>query len=216
MNDRKKIKDQYWPILTMAGIFVYIVLYFTAAIMYPGGSNFNKHQVGFNIFTNYWCELLGENSKNGKLNIARPFGLIAMSVLSISLSIFWIKIPYMLTLKNWMSSILQISGVSAMLCSSFIFTHFHDLFILLAVIFGIIAFSFSIYGLYLNKATSFFRLGISCIFLILLNNFIYIFDFMINYLPIIQKFTFAFVFIWISFLSFHFFKEQKIKESQLK
>ena len=74
----KNTNFQYWPIITIFGIILFIIFYFIAALYYPGGSNFDQHQSGFKWSTNYWCELLGYNAKNGQHNTARPFGLSGM------------------------------------------------------------------------------------------------------------------------------------------
>lgn len=199
----------FWPILTVSGIVVFVLLYFLAAYYYPGGSNFDAHQVGFRWSTNYWCELLGFNAKNGEYNTARPIGLSGMVILSISISFFWFYIPTLIPQKKWMNTLLSFSGIMSMLCSAFIFSHFHDLFIYLAVIFGTIAFGLTLNGLQKNQMTFYYIFGVSCLILILINNAIYLTDFLILYLPWIQKITFFVVFLWISLLSLKSLNENK-------
>lgn len=193
--------NSIWPILTVSGIIVFVLLYFLAAYYYPGGSNFDAHQVGFKWSTNYWCELLGFNAKNGQHNSARPIGLSGMVILSIAISIFWFNIPKLIPQKKWMNTLLSFSGILSMICSAFIFSHFHDLFIYLAVLFGTIAFGLTLNGLHKNQMTVFYIYGIVCLLLILINNAIYLTDYFILYLPWIQKITFFAVFLWICLLS---------------
>lgn len=140
-------KFQYWPIFTISGIVAFIILYVIASYHYPGGSNFDRNFVGFNWRTNYWCELLGENAKNGQTNYARPFGFTAMLILSITMSVFWLKLPELIPMKKWMNVTLQISGIMAMLCASFLYSHSHDILIIIAVCFGTITFALTLYGL---------------------------------------------------------------------
>ena len=78
-----------WPLITIGGIVLFTVFYLLAAHYYPGGSNADLHELGFSWRNNYWCELLGENAKNGEANAGRIFGLLGMIILSISISIFW-------------------------------------------------------------------------------------------------------------------------------
>lgn len=200
-------KPTYWPIITIGGITLFVILYLIAAEFYPGGSNVDPFQQGFSWSSNYWCELLGENAKNGLKNVARPIALVGMVVLALSISVFWINLPKMIPMKIWISRILQISGVLAMFCSIFIYSYYHDLAIYLAVIFGTIAFTSTLYGLYTNRYSRYFQMCVLCIFLIFMNNFIYVSDIMITYLPILQKFTFILVFAWIILLSARFQKE---------
>jgi hypothetical protein len=208
MKKEKTPVFHYWPLFTITGLFLFIVLYFIAAQYYPGGSNFDRKQPNFNWTSNYWCELLGRNAKNGQHNTARPVGISAMIILTISVSIFWWNLPKLIPMKKWMNQSLQFSGVLAMVLSSFIFSHYHDIFIYLSVLFGTIALIITLFGLYSNSLYRYFILCIICIILILLNNIIYLTDFMITSLPILQKFTFAFIFLWIGLLSLRYLKDE--------
>ena len=205
----KNTNFHYWPIITFSGIILFILFYFIASLYYPGGSNFNQHQSGFKWTSNYWCELLGYNAKNGQHNTARPFGLSGMVILSISTSFFWINLPQMIPMKNWMNGTLQFSGTLSMVFAMFIFTHYHDFFIFMAVISGSLAFSLTILGLYKNHFKGFLYLCILCLFLILLNNLIYLSGLYIEALPIIQKFTFVIVLLWICLICLRFIKMHK-------
>jgi hypothetical protein len=216
MNRHGKYTNfQYWPIITILGIILFIIFYFIAALYYPGGSNFNQHQAGFNWYTNYWCELLGYNAKNGQHNTARPFGLSGMIILSISTSFFWINLPKMIPLKNWMNGVLQFSGTLSMVFALFIFTHYHDFFIFMAVISGSTAFSLTILGLYENHFKGFLYLCIICLLLILMNNVIYLSGIYIEALPIIQKLTFLIVLLWICLICIRFISRYKINNTKL-
>lgn len=195
---QKVRQNRHWPILTLTGIAIYIVLYIIATRYYPGGSNFDKKQIGFHWSANYWCELLGEYSKNGFINKARPIALTAMLLLSFSLSLFWIQVPKSLELHKISNRIIQFSGVLSMIFFSLIFTDFHDIFIGLAVFFGTIAFAFTIYGFYQLGCTKIYLFGSICLILVGFNNIIYLFDFQLNYLPNIQKITFLSVLGWIT------------------
>lgn len=204
----KKPNLDIWPIFTVSGLVAYLVLYITATYYYPGGSSFDEKQSGFNWTTNYWCELLGRNAKNGQANLARPFGMAGMSMLVISLSTFWYNLPKLIPINRSMDFALKISGVISMMCSLFIFSYWHDLVIYIAVTFGSIAFVLSMYGLYSNQFYRFFGLCITCLVLILINNIIYISEYFINYLPVIQKITFVFVFLWIALISLYYLNQQ--------
>jgi hypothetical protein len=206
----KNTNFHYWPMITISGIILFIIFYFIAALHYPGGSNFDQHQAGFKWSTNYWCELLGYNAKNGQHNTARPFGLSGMFILSLSISFFWINLPQMIPMKNWMNGALQFSGTLSMVFALFIFTHYHDFFIFMAVLSGSTAFSLTILGLYENHFKGFLYLGIICLILILVNNLIYLSGFYIEDLPIIQKFTFLIVLLWISLICLRFINLHKL------
>lgn len=211
MKKEKTPVLHYWPVFTIIGLILFIILYFIAAQYYPGGSNFDKQQPHFNWTSNYWCELLGRNAKNGQPNTARPIGISAMIILTISVSIFWWNLPKLIPMKKWMNEALKFSGVLAMILSSFIFSNYHDVVIYLSVLFGTIALSLTLFGLYSNKLYRYFFWCIICVILIFLNNIIYLTNFMITSLPIIQKLTFAIMFLWIGLLSLSYMRKEESK-----
>ena len=211
-TEQKLTNSNKKPPLIVVGIFLFFVFYVIAASHYPGGSNFSPHEKGFHFFTNYWCELLSEYSKNGQLNTARPFGFIAMVIMAVSLSYFWWTIPHLLHLKKWALLTLRWSGIVSMFFSLLIFTDFHDFVIGISVTLGIPAFILTIYGLSANGFRVFALFGKMCLLLIYINLFIYLTNYGIDLLPVVQKFTFVFVFSWISSISLKFDKMNKNHE----
>ncbi|MEY3236340.1 MAG: hypothetical protein RI883_441 [Bacteroidota bacterium] len=207
----EKVRNKkHWPFLTLTGIAIYTILYIIATRYYPGGSNFDKTQIGFHWSTNYWCELLGEYSKNGFINKARPIALVGMIFLSLSLSLFWIQLPNSLSLTKISNRIIQFCGMLSMIFFSLIFTDYHDVFIGLAVLFGATAFILTIYGFYKLGNLKTYLFGSFCLILVAINNLIYLFDFQINYLPILQKITFLCIFVWITSITFYVSKKTGI------
>jgi hypothetical protein len=203
----RNIHPPFWPIITIGGIVLFSILYLIAAKYYPGGSNFNPQEKGFSLYNNYWCELLGENAKNGQSNVARPIALTAMVILAFSISLFWIKLPDFIPMRIWPSRTLQISGVLSMFSAIFIYSSYHDFSVYISVIFGTFAFIVSLYGLYTHHYRAYFNFCILCVVLIQANNFIYLSTILIDYLPLLQKITFIIVFIWIVGISLRFMKK---------
>lgn len=203
-NGRKNIEHSgsaFHSVIPVAGILLFFVFYLVATQFYPGGSNFNPSEDGFNWQTNYWCELLYEYSKNGHLNAARPYALTAMASLTISVGYFWYSYPPLLPASEKLSNLVRWTGVISMILSSFIFTNFHDSLIYLSVIAGSIAYVGLIYMLFRSGHSQYGFYGAVCLFLILLNNVIYVIQLGIDYLPIIQKITFLITLSWILSLS---------------
>jgi hypothetical protein len=201
------INPPFWPKITIGGIILFLLLYFLATKYYPGGSNFYPQEKGFSWSNNYWCELLGENAKNGQNNRARPIALLAMVILTFSISLFWVKLPNLIPMRLWMSRILQISGVISMFSAIFIFSSYHDFYVTISVLFGTLAFSLALYGLYTHHFMRYFNYCVLCLVLIQANNFIYLSSILIAYLPLLQKITFILVFAWIVALSMRFLKK---------
>lgn len=193
-----------WPLLSIGGILFFVFFFLIAAAYYPGGSNANLHAVGFSWMNNYWCELLGENAKNGLKNLARPYAMTGMIILSISVSIFWWKIPTIVFEKRRIiRSIMRYSGMLSMIFSALIFTDWHDGIIYAAVFSGAISFTLLFYELFRNKRDFLSYFGIVCLGFIFMNCMIYISNIGIEYLPLIQKFTFAITLIWIILVILH-------------
>jgi hypothetical protein len=202
----KKRTPAFRSIIPTAGIIFFFIFYLIATLFYPGGSNFDPYENGFNWETNYWCELLYDYSKNGHINTARPYALAAMLSLTISVGYFWSAYPQLLTASQKLTNIIRWSGMVSMVLSSFIFTNFHDGLIYLSVISGSIAYTGLIYILFRCGHSIRAIFGTICLILILLNSFIYIVESGIEYLPIIQKITFLITLCWIFSLSISYKK----------
>lgn len=204
-KEQQQLKNALWPIITLGGILIFFSFYLVATSYYPGGSNFDQNENGFNWLTNYWCELLYTYSKNGHINAARPFALTAMISLTISVGYFWYQFPTKLHITSGLKNTIRYTGVISMLLSSFIFTNFHDGIIYGAVVSGTIAFLGSIYGLYRIGDTRFAMAGLFCLLVILGNNFIYLTGFLIDMLPVFQKITFLITLSWIGLLCLRYY-----------
>jgi hypothetical protein len=198
MRGEQRFKIAFWPLLSIGGMLLFVVYFLLAAYYYPGGSNANLHANGFSWMNNYWCELLGENAKNGMRNLARPYAMTGMISLSISVTIFWWNIPTIVFEKSRLiREIMRYCGMLSMFFSALIFTEWHDGIIYAAVISGAVSFTLLFYELFRNKRDILSYFGVVCLGFIFMNCIIYISNFGIGYLPLIQKITFAITLIWI-------------------
>jgi hypothetical protein len=198
MSGEQRFKIVFWPLISIGGILLFMVFYLLAAFKYPGGSSVNVHELGFSWRNNYWCELLGENAKNGDANTGRTYGLLGMIVLSISISIFWWNIPTIVYERSKsIRSFMRYCGILSMVFASLIFTNWHDGIIYVAVISGTIAFTLLFYELFRNKRDFLSYFGIVCLAFIFANCIIYVSNFGIDFLPLLQKITFGITLLWI-------------------
>lgn len=198
MSGEQHTRQFRWPLISIGGILLFVVFYLLAAFYYPGGSNTNTHELGFSWRNNYWCELLGENAKNGEVNTGRSFGLAGMIVLSISISIFWWHIPTVVYEKsNIIRGFMRYCGILSMVFASLIFTNWHDGIIYVAVISGTIAFTLLFYELFRNKRDFLSYFGVVSLGFIFSNCLIYVSNFGISFLPLLQKITFGITLLWI-------------------
>ena len=187
-------KNDWWMKLSLAGIFIFILLFTAAASLYPGGSYADKAAKGYSWLNNYWCDLLSEDAKNGLPNTARPVAIAGWFVLCISLSIFWYILPERFLITTTHKKIIRYSGVM-------LFTSFHDEVIYLGGVFGFISLTGIFVALYKSKLYHFFYSGIASAFLIIINYWIVLTGKYIALLPLIQKITFAVILCWIFFIS---------------
>lgn len=95
-----------------------------------------------------------------------------------------------------------------MACASFLFTGIdHDLVTNLASAFGLVALVGTFIGLYQAKWYALFTLGLFNLLLVGLNNYLYYSRDLILYLPFVQKISFAFFLLWISWITIKLYRD---------
>ena len=198
-----------WILTPFIGSLLFFILYIIAALLYPGGSGTDKTAIGYSWTNNYWCNLLSEKAINGQINTARPVAVIAMFILGLSLSSFWILFPAVTQLKRNHKLLIQLAGTVCMLTSFLLLTRIdHDLAINTSSAFGLIAMIGTLVALYQLKWKWLFAIGFFDLLLVALNNYLYHSDEMM-YLPIVQKFTFLSFLVWFSFISINLYQSSK-------
>lgn len=184
-------------ILPTFGILLFVGLFFYASKLYPGGSQADLNSVGFDWVNNYWCNLTNEKGMNGIENPARSFAISAMVILCSSLVLFFITFTkYFVENQIW-KAIIQISGILSMISAVLIFTKYHGIMTTISSVFGVLVVVGIIRTIYKSELTFYKKNGIVCIILLGINNLIYYSGNYIEYLPLIQKITFAWVLTWI-------------------
>jgi hypothetical protein len=191
------IANKLLALAPVLGIGLFLLLYLIAALYYPGGSDAHPTAQGFSMIHNYWCDLLAKGAKNGQFNPARPIAIAGMITLCLALSMFWYLLPRLLNKGKHHYNIVQFAGITSMCLAIFIFSNFHDMLINVAVFFGVIALSGTYIALYRSKSYKTLAFGIFCLFLILLNGYIYYTNHFIITLPLLQKITFLLYLLWI-------------------
>lgn len=201
MRTEKRAPTAYWQLLPIGGIVVFLALYAVAAALYPGGSLVDKASPGFSWLHNYWCNLLNVVALNGQPNPARPVALLAMGILGTALALLWYLLPKLFTLGPLYAATIRLAGILAMVFAGFIFTKYHDLVSTIAGFFGLVAMAGTFAGLYKARLRKLLGLGVLCLALLLVNNYVYYTTHFIYYLPVIQKLTLLLVLTWLSLLN---------------
>jgi hypothetical protein len=186
-----------WIFIPLIGIGLFLVLFVIAANYYPGGSNVNRTKEGFDWINNYWCDLLSQTAKNDQPNRGRIFGLTGMIILFSSLAFFWYYLPRFFHERRLNTIIIRYTGFTAMFILIFVFTRYHDSVIGIGSTICAIPMVATLSELRKNNLKALYFLGLFCIFLILLNFFIYVTNWWIVILPLLQKIALLVFLIWI-------------------
>lgn len=183
-------------LVPLYGIGIFILLYLIAAYLYPGGSQADQFSKGFSWLNNYWCDLLHDKAKNGMKNQAKPFAIVAMVVLCVSLSAFWSAIPYHLSSKKSTQLAIQCTGIASMVIALFLFTSYHDMVINISSALALVSMIITLQLLFKKRMFLLFATGVFCLLLCALNNYVYYTAHLIVYLPVVQKISFLTFLLW--------------------
>jgi len=194
---KKQATLEKWMFIPIIGIVLFIVLYIIAAKWYPGGSNANRIKEGFDWINNYWCDLLVDTAKNGLHNPGRTVALTGMIILFSSIAVFWYYLPAFFHERKQNILIVRYAGSLSMFVLIFIFTQFHDSVIGIGSTISAIPMAATLKELRKHRLKLLYYLGWLCILFILLNFVIYITDWLITFLPILQKITLLLFLAWI-------------------
>ncbi|MBT8302025.1 MAG: hypothetical protein KJO63_11870 [Maribacter sp.] len=196
-------------LLPLIGMLLFVLFYILAALKYPGGSWMMPHQDGFSFWNNYLCDLLDYNAINGELNTARYFARTSLIVLCLSLVVLWYYLPNLFKGKNININIMWLSGIAALVATSFLSSGAHDRTVRIAGFFAVIAFLTCFIELFKAKHIKLFFIGIGCLIIFLVNYYIYETGLYIRLLPVIQKITFLCFIIWFIMLDVMLYRKLK-------
>lgn len=194
---KKLFRPENWLFIPMIGIGLFLASYFLAAYNYPGGSNANRLGMGFDWINNYWCDLLAKTAKNGSRNTGRVFSLTGTIILFTSLAIFWYHLPAFFHERKRNILLIRYTGSLSMFILIFIFTQFHDSVIGIGSTISAVPMAATLSELKKNRLKILYVFGWICILLILLNFIIYMTNWLISWLPLIQKITLVLFLLWI-------------------
>ena len=209
MNLTPKAPKPNILLLPLFGMLLFVLFYILAALKYPGGSWIMPQQNGFSFWNNYLCDLLDQNAINGELNTARYFARTSLTVLCLSLVLLWYYLPSLFKGKNFNKNIMWLSGIAALVATSFLSSGAHDRTVRIAGFFAVIAFLTCFVELLKARHMKLFVFGIGCLIIFLVNYYIYETGLYIRLLPVIQKITFICFIIWFIMLDVFFYRKLK-------
>lgn len=177
-NDKKQLSVES---ISNLGILIFVFVYLAAAQLYPSGFIWTKH---------YWCDILNAQQ-------VRFLAITGHFVLCLSLGLFFYRFAQKLgTTPQW-KNVIRNSGILSIVAAFFIYTSYHDFFISFSNVAGIPALLGIGLALRQNQVKHLLNTGYLCVILFVVNNVVYYSEFGINYLPLIQKVTFAITLFWI-------------------
>jgi hypothetical protein len=173
----------------LIGIFISVALFLTSAAFYSGGSQKDKHSIGYDWENNYLCNLFSENAVNGAPNPSRIWAIIGLFFVCVSFALFFYNFSTKISDKI-SANIIKYGGIGAMFCSFWIFTPYHDLMTTLSSILALFAIFYVTVAIFKSKRHVLKLLCGACLAILYLNNYIYYTHHGLEYLPILQKISF--------------------------
>jgi hypothetical protein len=177
------------------GVALFVLLYFVAASLYPGGTRSDRTTVGYAHLSNYWCDLLDAVSYSGKANPGRPYAVVATVALPLTLIPFCFRLARLARGgERW---VIGAAGSLAMLLATLIFTPLHDLAINLAAPLGFCAFVLGLRGLTRAGHRRLVLLAGVALALSTLNYLMWQTRWLLWLMPVVQKLAYLALLSWV-------------------
>lgn len=188
--------------LFYAPVYLSVLFYFLATLLYPGGSAFNKNSIGFNYYHNYWCDMLSEKAINNQANSGRIFAILALFFMCFWMFLFFYDWCFKsIKVKPFKILFTTCIGIS-MLSAFFLFTEFHDELLLISAAFGFIPFVILLISITKSEFLFHKKLVGVCFLLLTLCYCMYYFNFWESFLPLLQFISLFFALLWTFSFSF--------------
>ena len=188
---------RFFSIIPVLGTLAFTTAYFWAGALYPGGTKFDHAAKGYDHLYNFWCDLLEPLSYSGEANLGYSIALPATIILCFSMVFLWHFITELFPDKKIKGHIVRMGGGISMLLSIFVFSKSHDLFILTAAFFGIVAFVTVMWGLIEKKEFSLVTMTAVTLLSVVLALLLWQTQVLPLWVPITQKISFVVFFLWV-------------------
>ena len=179
------------------GFLIYYGLFAIAISKYPGGSDAFPDSTAFDMFHNYWCDIMSIESKNCQPNPARPFALVAHLIIAGILICFSFVFPSLFEKEKKIHRFIQVCGVLMGISYAFVLTRFHNQALYLTALFGVGVFVCAFFELMKKEHLPVLGLFIVCLILNLICLNIYITSWNVYYLPFLQKIMMLVCTAWV-------------------
>ncbi len=191
--DEAFTNSTWFVALPVFGVAAFCVLYALASSVYAGVS-----QTGYAHLTNYWCDLLAATSPAGHGNPARPLAVLATFVLPLSLVPLWYHLPRLFAAEARAGVAVQVTGCTAMVGATLVWTPMHDLAINVVAVFGFCALLMTLFGIERRR----YRAVSVCLrwagALVFTNYVLWATGTLVWLIPAVQKAAFLGLFVWVA------------------
>ena len=185
------------PVLPLLGVIAFIIAYFYATSIYPGGTKFDHSAPGYDHLLNFWCDLLMPVAYSGEPNPGYTIALIATMGLTASLLFFWYFITLLFLDQKLKVIIVRITGCLSMFLTMFVFSSIHDALVLLASFFGFIAFGIVLTEFLKKKEILLFATTLITVACALVAVLLWQVNLLPLWTPISEKIAFISFFMWV-------------------
>ncbi len=189
----------------LIGIIIAIILMVMATRVYPGGSLFDNHSIGFDWTKNFISNLFGAKAVNGVNNPARIWADAGLIMLAVSFALFFVHFSEKIPAKGG-AKIIKKVAVSNVIFTSLIVTPLHDLMVPVASTLFLVSLFYVTISILKSRLYLFKLLCIFCLLLFYYTFYLYGSS---NWawLSIVQKITFSSAIILILGLEYFTKKE---------
>ena len=201
MHDENKHWIKKVPIAIYVAFGLYFALFGWAAWIYPGGSDAFPDAAHYDWFHNYWCDLMGKESKNCQPNIGHFLAKIAHVVSAVILILFSIIFPFLFEKRKSIHKVITWSGILMGISFALILTELHDIAINFTGLFGGVLFVLAAYAILTSGMRSVFWSFLLVVAISSLSFLVYTFKWNIYYLPFLQKIMLLSITTWIIWVS---------------
>lgn len=173
----------------LIGISIAVLLLLMATFVYPGGSLADKDSVGFVWSKNFISNLFAAKAVNDSDNPSRVWADTGMIFLAVSFALFFVKFSKKIPVKS-AANVIKYLGAGGMLFTFLIVTPLHDVMITISSTLFLVSLFYITVFILKSRLHLFKILCILCLLIFYVTLYLYgsgNYDF----LPIMQKITFA-------------------------
>jgi hypothetical protein len=172
-----------------------LLLLFVATLYYPGGSQADRHSIGFSWMNNYLCNLFDDKAMNGKKNAAMAWAICGMLMLCASFAIFFYRFSKKMP-STGAAKIVRYVGAGSMAGAFLAVTPLHNLVIIIAGTGTVLAIFYITVFVVKSKLHGMKILSALCLLSFFASGYLYFTRNYLEWLPIVQKINFLITMIW--------------------